>query len=655
MTSSDRRIYRIEKWLKELYAEAEKDMRVKWDEHLARQEKRAERLLSRIAEAKTAEAKATAEAKYKDFLKNRVFAEKYYKDMVDEMARQYADAGRRAAEIVNGERYEAFADGYNLSAGEINRVAIDKDIGIRFDMCDAGTIEELEKYSGDLMLPPKADPSKVDLTVWNVRSINAQVAQGIVQGESIPKIAERLSNVTHMNEVAAVRTARTMTTAAENAGRVQNMKIAENWGVKTRKQWMCTLDSRTRDSHLALDGETVDNDAEFSNKCRYPGDPLGPAKEVYNCRCTLVSVVGGFSSNLPEGKQDAVHVWIDGEELERGKRYLVTPKNEREGMARKILEERQKQREERKQKREERQKEKQAAAEQLTGWDKVRALRAAKPASEMSSAELKEIGRAFYDSDEYRSRMDVGADEIASLRESKEAAYNAVVRARDEYNSHPSSAGMEEWQKKYDEYMMADAHLNGSMQRVKMLNSEMIADVRGEERGFSSDKQKTAHLGRTTDARKAVADGYGRYPASWVRASVDRGSLNVKKVDRGFYRDWDSTLNVSGNDYNAMRNTAVHEIGHRMEKVMKLTDAERQFYKERTEGESLEWMGPGYGREEKTRKDDFVNAYMGKDYGGSAYELVSMGFEGVIGYTARVDLSKDEDMRDWITGILLSY
>lgn len=315
--TADERIARLEKWLRELYATAEKDMRGKWDEHLVRQEKRAEKLLSRITEAKTAEAKAEAEAKYKDFLKNRVFAEKYYKDMVEEMARQYADAGRRAAEIVNGERFGAFADGYNFSAGEINRAAIAQDVGIRFDLCDAGTIEHLAEHAEDLMLP-KADPSKVDLTVWNVHNINSQVTQGIVQGESIPKIAARLGNVTHMNEVAAARTARTMVTASQNAGRIQSMQMAEDLGVKTRKQWVCTHDSRTRHSHLMLDGETVANDAEFSNKCRYPGDPNGPAKEVYNCRCTLVTVIDGFSSNLPKGKENAVHVKIDGEWVKGG-------------------------------------------------------------------------------------------------------------------------------------------------------------------------------------------------------------------------------------------------------------------------------------------------------------------------------------------------
>ena len=67
-------------------------------------------------------------------------------------------------------------------------------------------------------------------------------------------------------------------------------------------------------------------------------------------------------------------------------------------------------------------------------------------------------------------------------------------------------------------------------------------------------------------------------------------------------------------------------------------------------GESLEWLGSGYDRSETTRKDDFLHPYMGKDYHGTAYELVSMGFE--YGYTNPKYLMKDADMANWIYGIL---
>ena len=48
------------------------------------------------------------------------------------------------------------------------------------------------------------------------------------------------------------------------------------------------------DSHRILHGERIDVDGTFSNGCRFPGDPNGPAEEVYNCRCTLVAAIKGF-------------------------------------------------------------------------------------------------------------------------------------------------------------------------------------------------------------------------------------------------------------------------------------------------------------------------------------------------------------------------
>lgn len=64
-------------------------------------------------------------------------------------------------------------------------------------------------------------------------------------------------------------------------------------GIELRKQWMATLDSRTRDSYRELDGEKADIDGRFSNGLRYPGDPTGPASEVWNCRCTMVVALPG--------------------------------------------------------------------------------------------------------------------------------------------------------------------------------------------------------------------------------------------------------------------------------------------------------------------------------------------------------------------------
>ena len=72
---------------------------------------------------------------------------------------------------------------------------------------------------------------------------------------------------------------------------------AEKMGIKVRKEWLATIDGRTRHSHAMLDGEQVDNEKKFSNGCMFPGDPNGPASEVYNCRCTLIAAVDGVDTS----------------------------------------------------------------------------------------------------------------------------------------------------------------------------------------------------------------------------------------------------------------------------------------------------------------------------------------------------------------------
>ena len=59
----------------------------------------------------------------------------------------------------------------------------------------------------------------------------------------------------------------------------------------TMKEWLTTLDSAARESHIEIDGEVVGIDGQFSNGLSYPGDPSGPAEEVVNCRCSISPVV----------------------------------------------------------------------------------------------------------------------------------------------------------------------------------------------------------------------------------------------------------------------------------------------------------------------------------------------------------------------------
>ena len=104
-----------------------------------------------------------------------------------------------------------------------------------------------------------------------------------------------------MNRDSAIRAARTAVTGAQNAGRLESYRAAEEMGIKLQKQWMATLDNRTRHDHAAADGQTVEEDKPFivgGYELMFPGDPKGPGHEIYNCRCTMIAVVVSVSLAL---------------------------------------------------------------------------------------------------------------------------------------------------------------------------------------------------------------------------------------------------------------------------------------------------------------------------------------------------------------------
>ena len=144
---------------------------------------------------------------------------------------------------------------------------------------------------------------------WNARRIRNELTDGIIQGESMGKIANRFYSVMGSNRKAAVRNARTAVTSAQNGGRMDAMRRAMEQGYSAKKQWVSTMDERTRLSHILLGGETVDANKPFSNGLMYPGDPDGDPSEVYNCRCTMVDADDRFRTAQDDELDAMYQAW----------------------------------------------------------------------------------------------------------------------------------------------------------------------------------------------------------------------------------------------------------------------------------------------------------------------------------------------------------
>lgn len=120
------------------------------------------------------------------------------------------------------------------------------------------------------------------------KKIAAQVSRGISTGMSYQQVAQQLAGTTNIGFNNAVRIARTEGHRIQCQAGMDACEKAKEKGADVVKQWDSTMDSATRESHVAVDGEIRELDKPFSNGLMFPGDPAGGAAEVINCRCALL-------------------------------------------------------------------------------------------------------------------------------------------------------------------------------------------------------------------------------------------------------------------------------------------------------------------------------------------------------------------------------
>ena len=240
--------------------------------------------------------KEWTEADYKQWRLNQIGRGERYQAMRDKVAHRVTDANAVAVSYTNDATPGIYSLNRNYAAYTIESVAGD----VGFDLWDEQTVKRLVVEQPGLMpYYPKNRALKRGIALaYGKKQITASVTSSILQGKSIKGMADDLQRrIITMGRSSAIRTARTAVTGAQNAGRMDSYAAAEKMGIKLKKQWLATLDNRTRHSHAMLDGEKVDQDKKFSNGCRFPGDPQGPAWEIYNCRCTLVADVDGVDTS----------------------------------------------------------------------------------------------------------------------------------------------------------------------------------------------------------------------------------------------------------------------------------------------------------------------------------------------------------------------
>lgn len=279
----------LELTIRHLYHEAADDMAEKITEYF-------EQFIERDEKQKAlVDAGKLSERKYKLWRLAQIGRGMRMEMLREQLAQRMTEANEVAAAYINDFTPGIYTLNRNYAAYTIEQVTGD----VGFTLWDESAVRRLV-VEHPISMPyypvQRAVDRKIDL-VWGQKQITRQITTGILQGESIYKIADRLQkNIPEMNRVSAVRAARTAMTSAQNGGRMESYAAAQKMGIKLRREWVATLDNRTRHAHAILDGQKADIDKPFKvggQEIMFPGDPHAHPSLVYNCRCTLIADVKG--------------------------------------------------------------------------------------------------------------------------------------------------------------------------------------------------------------------------------------------------------------------------------------------------------------------------------------------------------------------------
>lgn len=298
------------------YRQAYKEVSEKYKDYLRRFEKKDQVWQEWVANG------TKTKKEYKEWRTGQLAVGKRWEEMKLSLAEDLHHANEIARGIVKANMPQVYAINHDYGTFEAERGS---GIDTSYTLYDRQTVERLFRDNPKLM-PDPTKGSKVARDIaagkdikWNADKIQSAMMQGILQGENIDKMANRLMDVTTADYKASVRYARTMATSAQNAGRYAAYQRADDMGIDLTLVWTATLDERTRISHRFLDGEERDVNEPFevdNVEIYYPGDLGGadydvPGYLIWNCRCTIIAQVKGFEYNI-RGK-DTDYSQIEGD------------------------------------------------------------------------------------------------------------------------------------------------------------------------------------------------------------------------------------------------------------------------------------------------------------------------------------------------------
>lgn len=301
---TDKIIADMENQVAKEYAKASRDMQKKLRAYMEKFE------ADKAVQKKLLDDGKITAKEYKDWLYRHTMMGKRWEKMRDTLAEDLQRSNEIALKIARGKMADVYCLNADFATYQIEHAGR---LNTGYTLYNHDAAERLLRGPQKMMPGPgkkkAAEIARNRTMQWNQRRIQSAVLQGVMQGESPYDVAARLRGVATMNFNDSVRYARTMTTNAQNAGRYDSYRRADELGVELVIEWQATLDDRTREEHRMMHGQRRAVGEPFAiteangdtYEIYYPGDSSGtsdvPQSEIWNCRCTLLAWVKGFEGN----------------------------------------------------------------------------------------------------------------------------------------------------------------------------------------------------------------------------------------------------------------------------------------------------------------------------------------------------------------------
>lgn len=286
-----------------------------------------------------------------------------------------------------------------------------------------------------------------------------------------------------------------------------------------------------------------------------------------------------------------------------------------------------------------------------------------------------------------------GKDNLTKRKSKKEASSNGANKFQKIMDTDISKL-------KKDDIEFIGKTLNDKYHIDKLLGEkDKITEIIGNYRPVGGIVDKAKWMPRSNaSVKKALNEAFDHYPSDWVNYLNQDEFMYAGKNQRGFYtRHYvdarggvkiPPTLKTQADipkyiqddkagKYNTIfssgrATTAWHELGHFVETHSKDVERiEREFLTDRTKGEKVSRLYDiyngyiPYGPGEITKKDNFINPYIGKEYT-QGTEVLSVGLESLFepgkgqlksiskdGKDEYVKISDDKEYLNLILGLLL--